>query len=195
MSRKYLGKYMRGRKGLKNVFKRDKMLRWGLSKKERKYALGTLEKYQGGKGISVRDAPGMTTEINKAYSTWKRDKKDPISTANARLIQRRLKRYSRKLQQDDKHNRASRSYFDSHTEKSDKDSPDSRSSRQFRGDPDDKPSVKYGRQPDSFDRESKHGYGFAGSSDIDANDNDRFSTDGGSRNQDDFDPNRFDNER
>jgi len=177
---------MRGRKGLKNIFKRDKKLRWGLSKKQRHHALKTLAKYQSGKGITVRDGPGVTTELEMASREWRTNTKDPISKADSKLIKKRLKRYSRNLQQDTKHDRASRSYFDYHTENRDKKSSRSKSSKPYRGDPDDRPSVRYREPSPTMNYQSD----YDNAADVSPYADRDFNMDY-DRQHDDFDPGRF----
>lgn len=190
MARKYLSKYKGGRRGLENIFKRDKKLRWGLSRKQRHFALGTLGKFQGGRGVTVRDGPGATSELAKASRQWSKNTKDPISKADAKMIKKRLQLYGRELPQDAKHPKTSRRFFDYHTEEHDKNSPHSSSGDRYRGDVDDRPSMSYRDPLHSLDYESD-------TDNIDDprhsdNTGDRRISDDDMRDHDDFDPGRLD---
>ncbi len=99
MPRSHIGRFMSGRRGLRNVFKRNRKLRRALNQKERGHALKTLARFKKGRGITVRGGPGIRSELDRAYGKWRRDTKDPISKAQAKLIKRELEKYGRGLQQ------------------------------------------------------------------------------------------------
>lgn len=107
MPQGHLSKYIRGRHGLRNIFKRNYVLRNTIGPKARKNALRTLSKYRRG-GVSTGK------ELRQAYGEWRRDTDDHISRAQAKVIKRELREYARELEQDPHHERTSRQYFRSH---------------------------------------------------------------------------------
>lgn len=116
MARDHLSRFSKGRGGISNIFKRSYKLRKYLSLKERKQAIEDLRKHGTGGGVSAR--PGTTgykSELETVYGMWRRNKKDRINTAEARMIKRELEKYQERLEDDPRHPRTSRDYFKEHT--------------------------------------------------------------------------------
>lgn len=104
MARRNVGRFFdsRGRRGFGKAFKRGvgsyKLSRF-LNKKEKKYALNTLRKYKPAFGVSARSGnAGYQSQLEKAYGSWRRDTKDPISRSEAKMIKREIERYQRNLE-------------------------------------------------------------------------------------------------
>ena len=120
MARDHLSRFSKGRRGLSNVFKRSYKLRKYLSTKDRKQAVADLKKHSA-RGVSARPGTqGYKSEIETVYGKWRRDKKDRINTAEARMIKKELEKYQGRMERDPRHMRTSRKYFKEHTDSFDR---------------------------------------------------------------------------
>jgi len=120
MRRDRLSRFSRGRRGLSNIFKRSYKLRNYLGRKDRKAALKDLESHRSS-GVTAR--PGGSaykSELEGVYGKWRRDTKDRINRAEAKMIKKELEKYQRRLEGDPYHPRTSRKYFRRHQHPADK---------------------------------------------------------------------------
>lgn len=116
MARDHLSRFSKGRRGISNVFKRSYKLRKYLSTKDRKQAIDDLHKYSTSGGISARlGTQGYKSGLETVYGKWRRDRKDRINRAEARMIKRELEKYQGRMERDPRHKRTSRAYFKEHT--------------------------------------------------------------------------------
>jgi hypothetical protein len=143
MAREHLSRFSRGRRGIRNIFNRSYKLRHFLGSKDKKYAIDSLRKHRSGGGIMARPGNrGYRSELEGVYGKWRRDTKDRINKAEARMIKKELEKYQEKLEGDPRHPRTSREYFRRHTHPAD---------RPVRGGPGRDPSLRPGSfgSPDS----------------------------------------------
>ena len=116
----------RGRRGgLTGAFKKNYKLLHFLSPKDRKQAVKDLHKYSKGGGIAARAGThGYKSELETVYGKWRRNRKDRINRAEARMIKRELEKYQSRIEDDPRHPRGSRDYFrETHPSERSKDVP------------------------------------------------------------------------
>jgi|GEM_PF-2883248 hypothetical protein len=117
MARDHISKYSKGRHGIEKIFKRSYKLRKFLTPKEKKQAIQDLHKYSKRGGITARPgSPGYRSEVETVYGKWRRNTKDRINRAEARMIKRELEKYQSNIETDPRHPRTSRKYFKKHTD-------------------------------------------------------------------------------
>ena len=95
MAKGRLSGFLSGPKGLRRIWQSNNTLRRLLGKKEKDYALKSLMTYREGGGITAEPGGiGYQSEVEKAVSRWRRDRKDPIDDTEAKIIKRELEKYA-----------------------------------------------------------------------------------------------------